>query len=128
MMKYYLTKTVNYTFEEAIERVTTLLKEHGFGVLNTIDIKETLKKKIDVDFKRYTILGACNPHSAYKALSLEDKLGVLLPCNVIVIEQDLGVEVCAIDPYSMMGQLGNKELLQIAEEVNMHFKEVFEKL
>ncbi|MBU1014448.1 MAG: DUF302 domain-containing protein [Bacteroidetes bacterium] len=127
-MKYYLTKTVNYTFEEAIERVTTLLKEHGFGVLNTIDIKETLKKKIDVDFKRYTILGACNPHSAYKALSLEDKLGVLLPCNVIVIEQDLGVEVCAIDPYSMMGQLGNKELLQIAEEVNMHFKEVFEKL
>jgi len=127
-MKYYLNKTVNYTFEEAIERVTALLKEHGFGVLTTIDVKETLKKKIDVDFKRYTILGACNPHSAYKALSLEDKLGVLLPCNVIVIEQDSGIEVCAIDPYSMMGQLGNQELIQIAEEVNKHFQEVFEKL
>ncbi|PKP35655.1 MAG: hypothetical protein CVU00_01485 [Bacteroidetes bacterium HGW-Bacteroidetes-17] len=127
-MKYYINKTVNYTFEEAIERVTALLKEHGFGVLTTIDVKETLKKKIDVDFKRYTILGACNPQSAYKALSLEDKLGVLLPCNVIVIEQDSGIEVCAIDPYSMMGQLGNKELIQIAEEVNKHFQEVFEKL
>lgn len=127
-MKYYLNKTVNYTFEEAIEKVTALLKEHGFGVLNTIDIKETLKKKIDVDFKRYTILGACNPHSAYKALSLEDKLGVLLPCNIIVIEQDSGIEVCAIDPYSMMGQLGNQELIPIAEEVNKHFQAVFEKL
>lgn len=127
-MKYYLNKTVNYTFEEAIIKVTALLKDHGFGVLNTIDIKETLKKKIDVDFKRYTILGACNPHSAYKALSLEDKLGVLLPCNIIVIEQDSGIEVCAIDPYSMMGQLGNPDLIPIAEEVNKHFQEIFEKL
>lgn len=127
-MKYYLNKTVNYTFEEAIIKVTALLKDHGFGVLNTIDIKETLKKKIDVEFKRYTILGACNPHSAYKALSLEDKLGVLLPCNIIVIEQDSGIEVCAIDPYSMMGQLGNPDLIPIAEEVNKHFQEIFEKL
>ena len=127
-MNYYMSKMIHYSFEDAIERIKDLLKDQGFGVLSEIDVKETLKNKIDVDFKKYTILGACNPHSAYKALSLEDKLGVLLPCNVIVIEQDSGIEVCAIDPYSMMGQLGNPELIQIAEEVNKHFKEVFENL
>lgn len=127
-MKYYLNKTVDFTFDEAIEKVTALLKEQGFGILTEIDVKETLKKKIDVDFKRYTILGACNPHFAYKALMAEDKLGVLLPCNVIVIEQESGTEVCAIDPHSMMDQLGNKKLLEVAEEVNIRFKKVFDKL
>ncbi len=127
-MKYYLNKTIPLSFDEAIEKVSGLLKEQGFGILSEIDVKETLKKKIDVDFKRYTILGACNPHFAYKALKSEDKLGVLLPCNVIVIEQASGTEVCAIDPHSMMDQLGNEDLLAIAEEVNIRFKEVFEKL
>jgi uncharacterized protein (DUF302 family) len=127
-MKYYFNKIVDYNFDEAIEKVTTLLKAHGFGVLSEIDVKNTLKQKIDVDFKRYTILGACNPHLAFKALSFEDKLGVLLPCNVIVIEQETGTEVCAIDPHSMMDQLGNKELLEVAEQVNIRFKDIFEKL
>ncbi len=127
-MKYYLNKIVNYTFDEAIEKVTILLKEQGFGILSEIDVKDTLKKKIDVDFKRYTILGACNPQLAFKALSSEDKLGVLLPCNVIVIEQEIGTEICAIDPHSMMDQLGNKELLEVAEQVNIRFKNIFEKL
>lgn len=127
-MKYYLNKMVDYPFEEAIEKVTALLKEEGFGVLTEIDVKDTLKKKIDVDFKRYTILGACNPHFAYQGLSSEDKLGVLLPCNVIVIEQKSGVEVCAIDPHSMMDQLENDSLLEVAEQVNIRFKSIFEKL
>ena len=87
-----------------------------------------VKKKIDVDFKRYTILGACNPHFAYKALGSEDKLGVLLPCNVIVIEQESGIEVCAIDPHSMMSQIENDTLTEVAEEVNSRFKSIFKKL
>ena len=127
-MKYYLSKIVSYSFEEAIQKITGLLKDQGFGVLTKIDIKETLKQKINVDFKRYTILGACNPHFAYKALISEDKLGVVLPCNIIVIEQESGVEVCAIDPYSMMGQLENPELNKIAEEVNIRFTEFFKRL
>ena len=127
-MKYYLSKTVNVGFDDAIKNITELLKEQGFGVLTEIDVKDTLKKKIDVDFKRYTILGACNPHLAHKALGAEDKVGVLLPCNVIVIEQESGVEVCAIDPFSMMGQLGNDQLIEIGKEVNDRFEKVFEKL
>ncbi len=127
-MKYYLSKIVNDDFEDAIKKVSELLKEEGFGVLTTIDVKDTLKKKIDVDFKRYTILGACNPQLAYKALTSEDKVGVLLPCNVIVIEQETGVEVCAIDPFSLMGPLGNDELVKIGQEVNDRFEKVFEKL
>jgi uncharacterized protein (DUF302 family) len=127
-MKYYLSKLLNDTFENTIHNVTELLKEQGFGVLTVIDVKDTLKKKINVDFKRYTILGACNPHLAHQALSSEDKVGVLLPCNVIVIEQKTGIEVCAIDPFSMMGSLGNDQLIEIGQEVNERFEKVFEKL
>jgi len=127
-MKYYLSKILQCNFEEAIERVTILLKEVGFGVLTEIDVKSTLKQKIDVDFKKYTILGACNPHFAYHALQAEDKLGVMLPCNVVVIEQDFGIEICAVDPRSMMGQLGNKELIKISDQVTDKLQSVFKKL
>lgn len=127
-MKYYLSKILQCNFEEAIERVTILLKEVGFGVLTEIDVKSTLKQKIDVNFKKYTILGACNPHFAYSALQSEDKLGVMLPCNVVVIEQDSGIEICAIDPRSMMGQLGNKELIKISDQVTDKLQSVFKKL
>ncbi len=127
-MKYYLSKILQCNFEEAIERVTILLKEVGFGVLTEIDVKSTFKQKIDVDFKKYTILGACNPHFAYHALQAEDKLGVMLPCNVVVIEQDSGIEICAVDPRSMMGQLGNKELIKISDQVTDKLQSVFKKL
>lgn len=86
-MSYYFTKIVNNSFEQAIEKVTTALKAEGFGILTEIDVKETLKKKLDVNFKKYKILGACNHPQAYKALQAKDKIGTMLPCNVIVIEQ-----------------------------------------
>lgn len=127
-MKYYISKKVDYSFERAVEKVTELLKEHGFGILTQIDIKETLKKKIDVDFKQYIILGACNPHFAHKALLAEDKLGTLLPCNVIIIEQEDGIEVCAIDPKTMMSQMDNPKLEIIADEVGKNFCQIFEEL
>lgn len=127
-MKYYISKKVDYSFDLAVEKVTELLKEHGFGILTQIDIKETLKKKIDVDFKQYIILGACNPHFAHKALLAEDKLGTLLPCNVIIIEQEDGIEVCAIDPKTMMSQMDNPKLEIIADEVGKSFCQIFEEL
>lgn len=127
-MKYYISKMVDYSFDLAVEKVTELLKEHGFGILTQIDIKETLKKKIDVDFKQYIILGACNPHFAHKALLAEDKLGTLLPCNVIIIEQEDGIEVCAIDPKTMMSQMDNPKLEIIADEVGKSFCQIFEEL
>lgn len=127
-MKYYISKMVDYSFDLAVEKVTELLKEHGFGILTQIDIKETLKKKIDVDFKQYIILGACNPHFAHKALLAEDKLGTLLPCNVIIIEQEDGIEVCAIDPKTMMSQMDNPKLEIIADEVGKSFYQIFEEL
>jgi uncharacterized protein (DUF302 family) len=102
-MSYYFSKIVDDSFEGAIERVTKHLADAGFGVLTTIDVSATLKKKIDVDFKRYTILGACNPGFAHKALLAEDKIGTMLPCNVIVQEMADGkVEVAAVDPMASM--------------------------
>ncbi len=127
-MKYYISKKVDYSYDAAVKKVTELLKDHGFGVLTQIDVKETLKKKIDIDFKRYIILGACNPHFAHKALLAEDKLGALLPCNVIVVEQKDGIEVCAINPKTMMGQMDNPKLEKIAEEVSKSFDHIFKQL
>src|SRR3989339_2281324 len=113
-MAYYNSKVVNYTYDEAITKVTEELKKEGFGILTEIDVKETLKKKLDVDFKKYKILGACNPPFAYKALQAEDKIGVMLPCNVVVIEQEDGkVEVTAVDPAASMAAIKNKELESI---------------
>jgi len=102
-MKYFYSATTDQSFDEAIETVTALLKDEGFGVLTEIDVKDTLKKKLDVDFKKYRILGACNPQFAHKALTAEDKIGVMLPCNVIVEEHEDGkVEVSAVDPVASM--------------------------
>jgi len=118
-MSYYLSKIVDYTFDEAIEKATAELKEVGFGILTEIDVKETLKKKIDVDFRKYKILGACNPSFAHKALTAEDKIGVLLPCNVIVQETEDGqVEVAIMNPMEAMSVVKNEQLAGIAGEVN----------
>ena len=124
-MQYYLAKTVGLTYEQAIAAVTEKLKEEGFGVLTEIDVAATLKKKIDVDVPRYIILGACNPKLAHKALTAENQVGVLLPCNVVVQEHKDGhVEVSAMDPVGAMKMVGNKELDAIAADVRMRLERV----
>lgn len=128
-MSYYFSKIVDDSFETAIERVTERLSEQGFGVLTTIDVSATLKKKLDVDFQRYTILGACNPGYAHKALQAEDKIGTMLPCNVIVQETPEGkVEVAAIDPMASMMAIENPSLGGIASEVRAKLESVVEGL
>ena len=126
-MSYYFSKEVPLSFEDAIERATTVLKENGFGVLTQIDIHTTLKEKLDVDFPKYKILGACNPPNAYKALQSEPHIGLMLPCNVIVRELPSGkVEVAAVDPVASMQAIENKELGQVAETVREMLKKVIE--
>jgi len=128
-MSYYFSKIVDDSFDDAIARVTARLAEAGFGVLTTIDVSGTLKKKIDVDFQRYTILGACNPSFAYKALQAEDKIGTMLPCNVIVQETADGkVEVAAVDPMASMMAIENESLGKVASEVRNMLKNVIEGL
>lgn len=128
-MKYYFSKTINESFENTIKKVTEGLKEEGFGILTEIDIKATLKKKLDVDFYNYTILGACNPPFAYKALLAEDKIGTMLPCNVIVQEKEPGhVEVSAVDPAASMQAVENKELTEIANEIRARLQKVIDQL
>ena len=117
-MSYYFTKIVHMGFDAAIARVTEALKQEGFGVLTEIDVKATMKKKLDVDFRPYRILGACNPPFAHKALMAEDKIGAMLPCNVIVQEHAPGVvEVSAIDPVASMAAVRNESLAAVAGEV-----------
>jgi uncharacterized protein (DUF302 family) len=128
-MSYSFSKIVDDNFDDAIVRVTEKLADAGFGVLTTIDISATLKKKIDVDFPRYTILGACNPGFAHKALLAEDKIGLMLPCNVIVQETvDGKVEVSAVDPIASMMAVQNESLGGIASEVQGMLKNVIEGL
>jgi uncharacterized protein (DUF302 family) len=129
-MNYYHSKLlVNVTFDEAIEKVTEALKAEGFGILTEIDIKTTLKKKLDVDFYNYKILGACNPPFAYKALLAEDKIGTMLPCNVIVQERVAGqVEVSAVDPTASMQSIENKDLHDIAIEIRARLQKVIQQL
>ncbi len=129
-MSYYFNAVLKgRSFEEALEIVTAELKKEGFGVLTEIDVSATLKAKIDVDFKKYKILGACNPHFAYKALQNEDKIGVFLPCNVVVEENDNGeVEVSAVDPIASMISVGNEHLSEIATEVQQKMKNVINNL
>lgn len=128
-MAYYTSKTVDLEFEQAIERVTEALKKEGFGVLTEIDVKATLKKKLDVDFKKYRILGACNPEFAHQALLAEDKIGVMLPCNVIVEENEDGrVEVSAVNPIASMEAVKNSSLQGIATEVRDRLSGVIESL
>ena len=128
-MNYGYSKTTDLSYDAAIEKATEVLKENGFGVLTTIDVKETLKKKLDVDFKKYKILGACNPQFAHKVLMKEDKIGVFLPCNVIVEEHENGeVEVSAVDPIASMVAVGNKDIEELAKEVQQKLKRVIENL
>lgn len=126
---YYSTILNNITFEEAIDKVTAELQKEGFGVLTEIDIKATLKKKLDVDFYNYRILGACNAPFAYKALKAEDKIGTMLPCNVIVQEKELGIiEVSAINPIVSMQAVVNESLAPIAMEIGDKLKRVLANL
>ena len=129
-MNYYFTKTLtNVSFEQAIEKVTEELNKEGFGVLTEIDIKATLKKKIDVDFYNYRILGACNPPFAYQALQAENKIGVMLPCNVIVQEKEQGkIEVSAVDPIASMMAIENEVLGDVAAQVRAKLEKVIEQL
>jgi uncharacterized protein (DUF302 family) len=124
-MAYYSTKTVTRSFDETLAKLTDELKKEGFGILTEIDVKETLKKRLNVDFRRYKILGACNPPLACQALQAEDKIGILLPCNVIIQEKGDGqVEVSAIDPMETMKVVGNPKLAAIAEQVQAKLKRV----
>jgi len=128
-MSYHFTKKLDVTYDEAIVRATEELKKEGFGILTEIDVKEALKKKLDVDFRKYKILGACNPSFAYKALQAEDKIGTMLPCNVIVQETDDGkVEVSAIDPIASMQAIENQSLGEIANEVRGKLKKVIDNI
>ena len=128
-MSYYFSKKVTGSFEEVIHQVTDALSKEGFGILTEIDIKATLKKKLGEDFYNYKILGACNPPFAYKALLAEDKIGTMLPCNVIVQEKEPGtVEVSAVNPVASMEAVLNKDLHKIAAEVQEKLKKVIEGL
>lgn len=125
-MQYGFSKTTDYSFNQAIEKVTDELKKEGFGILTTIDVKDTLKNKINVDFKNYTILGACNPPIAHKALQTEEELGLLLPCNVVVYEKDNKTVVSIFDPMMMTKLIDNDEMIPIATEVKERLQRVLE--
>lgn len=128
-MTYHFSKTLRLPFEAAIERVTEALKQEGFGILTEIDVQQTLKKKLDVDFRPYRILGACNPPLAYQALQAEDKIGTMLPCNVVVQELESGVvEVSAVDPVASMTAIKNPKLGAVAQTVQAKLRKVIDSL
>lgn len=128
-MTYYFAKTVKSGFDDAIAKVTEELKKEGFGVLTEIDVQDTLKKKLGVEFRKYRILGACNPPSAYEALKAEDKIGLMLPCNVVVQEMAGGeVEVSAIDPVASMLAVENPSLEDTARQVRERLQRVISRL
>ncbi len=127
-MSYYFAKKLNGSFAEVVDRVTEKLKAKGFGILTEIDVRTTLRKKLDVEFRPYLILGACNPPFAYEALQAEDKIGTMLPCNVIVQETGGGVEVAAIDPLASMAAVENPALAAIGRQVREKLREVVETL
>ena len=123
-MSYYLSKIIEGCFDETLKKVVEKLKDVGFGVVTEINMKETFKEKLDVDFKNYVILGACNPGFAYEAILMEEELGVLLPCNVILIDKEDGrVQVSAIDTQKMMSIVGNPKLEEVAEIINERIKQ-----
>ena len=124
-MEYYFSKTLNVSFDEAIKITTEALKSEGFGVISEIRMHEKLKEKLNIDFKRYTILGACNPPFAYKALQAEDKIGTMLPCNVLVIEQaENEIEIAAVNPIASMQAIVNPALGEVAQQVTDKLKKV----
>ena len=126
-MSYYFSKEIDLSFEDAIARVTEELKKEGFGVLTEIDVKATLKKKLDADFRNYRILGACNPPLAHQALEAEPHIGLMLPCNVVVQEgENGGTIISAIDPVASMQAVENEALGQVAEQVRAKLQKVIE--
>lgn len=128
-MSYYFSKIVAMPFAAAIDHVTDKLASKGFGVLTSIDVQQTLKAKLGAEFRPYVILGACNPHFAWRALQAEDKIGTMLPCNVIITEVGPGkVEVAAVDPVASMGATGNRELAQVANDVRRLLEEMVREL
>jgi uncharacterized protein (DUF302 family) len=128
-MKYYFAKKTNYSFEEAVEKVTEELKKEGFGILTEINIHDKLKEKIGVDFRKYRILGACNPPYAHKALQAEDKIGTMLPCNVIVQQlSESTTEIAAVDPVASMQAIENENLAGIAKEISSRLEKVINAL
>ena len=127
-MAYFNSKLVNYSFDDTISKVTEELKKEGFGVLTEIDVKETLKKKLDVDFRKYKILGACNPPFAHKALQTEENIGVLLPCNVIVQEKESGVQISVVNPMESMQAVNNPALGDVASQVSSKLQKVLENI
>lgn len=128
-MNYYINKTINGEFEEVIEKVTNELEKEGFGVLTEINVTETLKKKLDVDFRNYRILGACNAPYAHKALNAEDKIGTMLPCNVIVQDKGSGeIEVAAVNPIASMQSVDNEALGKVAKEIEEKLQKVIQNL
>ena len=128
-MNYHNSKTVNYSFEETLEKLQTKLKESGFGIVTELDVKQTFKNKLNVDFRNYKILGACNPKIAHKGISMEKNLGVLLPCNVVVQEHEPGkVEVSFVNPTSSLSNVNNPELESIAGEVSVGLNKALEQL
>jgi len=128
-MSYYFSKTVHLPFDRTIAKVTAALAERGFGVLTTIDVRQTMKKRLDVEMSPYTILGACNPTFAHQALEAEDKIGTMLPCNVIVREmEEGGIEIAAVDPVASMQAITNPKLAEIAGKVRNLLRETVESL
>jgi uncharacterized protein (DUF302 family) len=124
-MQYGFSKVVNLSYDQAVEKATAELKKEGFGVLTTIDVKDTLKKKLDVDFPKYVILGACNPPFAYQALQAEEEIGLLLPCNVIVYEKNGKTTVSIFDPMTMGAVIDNPKMVPIAQQVREKLQRVF---
>ncbi len=128
-MSYYFSKTLNISFEEALQKVAEMLSKHGFGIVSEIFVTELLKEKIGASFRPYKIIGACNPNYAFKALSTEDKVGLMLPCNIVVQQVDEStVEVSAIDPIASMMAIKNPRLSDLAAEVQHHMKSIIESL
>jgi uncharacterized protein (DUF302 family) len=128
-MNPFFTKLTDLTFDDALIHVTAILKEHGFGIITEIDVQETLKKKIDVDFRPYRILGACNPSFAHHALQVDDKAGIMMPCNVIVQQHEDGkVEITIINADAAAGALNNKALEDFACEVTKELRKVFREI
>ena len=128
-MEYYFNTVLKEDFDDVVEKVTNELKNEGFGVLTEINVNETLKKKLDIDFRRYQILGACNPPYAHKALEAEDKIGTMLPCNVIVQQKDdENIEVAAINPLASMQAVNNEKLNAVADEITRKLQSVINNL
>ncbi len=125
-MKYGFSKTTLLSYDQTIVKVTEELKKEGFGVLTTIDVRETMKKKLNVDFPKYVILGACNPPFAYQALQAEEEIGLLLPCNLIVYEKEGITTVAAFDPMVMTSVVDNPAIVPVAQEMKTRLERVIE--